>query len=535
MGKISKVFGNPGIRTDVHQQTIIPLPDGKEHDEKKSEVITDVESVDDELLTISKFSIQENGEITTSIGFTGLKKGKTDRVLDTFVEWAGSQILFIIMMLIFLAWLIFGIIFKGSYVWQVVMQDAQSIQCYIWDTLLMRQQLMSAHEHMCICAELGSRITIFKKLAVKVDSTKQSNFDSSDLEMVSADLASTTWHDKLSSVVSLVIGSWYAVVIFWLGVFVWVGCGALLIDAGNTPPFTGIDSGDNPEKSTWGNMWQMYMNTSTAIILFLTSVFLQNIRARHDIFIGKFIKKIFLMDITIDLILRHETKDFKTQADVVTVKAQKRTKGEFWIDWYGDIIGTGTGVALAIIVFAAWIVVGHPMGWDDDWWLLIGTYTGLVGFIDGFVIRQNYFRNVKSEEDNYESLLEKDIEIYTILGITCPENLVRVPEEPNQSIIYRISKFVNNACSHQYSVLFSVVFTIALICIASALRWSVTGQLIANTPTMIIESFFFLILFQALNWADCTRRAEIALLYNRRVFLLAYLKSRFSTFQEIQL
>lgn len=543
MGKISEFFGNPGFRTDVHLKASIPyasdslneVDSSDSSDTSECKSLTEVEidrSSSSDSIKVGKFNVAENGEITTSIGFTGLKKNKTDVVLDWLVEVAGSQIMFFIMMVILIGWAIVGIVLSAPFDWQVVMQDGQSIQCYIWDTLLMRQQLMSAHEHMYICAELGSRITGFKKLLVNITKeSKGENVDANDhlpqFVELNADLQDKTWYDRLATCVSKILGSWYTIILFWCGIFVWIGCGALVIDAGNSPPYTGVTSGDNPQKTKFGNMWQMYINTATGVLLYLSTVFLQNIRARHDIFVARVINELFVMDVKIDRLLRDYCNDYKTEADIVTVKAQKRTKGEVVIDWYGDIIGTGVGVFIGCLVFTVWIIVGHPMNWNDNWWLLIGTYTGLVGFLDGFVIRQNYFRNVNSEEENYEKVIAQDFELYSILGIECPESLIHVPSTTNKSITYRASVAVNKICSHRYSVLASIVFIIALICIASGLRWSETGQLLANTPTMIIEAFFLLILLQAHNWADITRRAEIALLYNRRMFLLEYLGNRF--------
>ena len=79
----------------------------------------------------------------------------------------------------------------------------------------------------------------------------------------------------------------------------------------------------------------------------------------------------------------------------------------------------------------------------------------------------------------------------------------------------------------QWSVLVSVLIIIGLICASSGMRWSTTGQLIANTPTMIIEEFFLIVLIQAHNWADQQRRVEVSALLARRHILLAYIDGHF--------
>lgn len=271
----------------------------------------------------------------------------------------------------------------------------------------------------------------------------------------------------------------------------------------------------------------MYINTATAVLMFFCTIFLQNLRARHDRFVAKFIREIFEIDLKIDVLLRDEANDYFTESDVVCIKRQKRNRADFLIDWYGDVVGTGIGVLLAIAVLTAWIAVGHLMDYSDNWWLIIGTYTGLVGFFDGFVIRQNYFRIVNHEQENYSSVLSEEYELYSILGIQCPKNLSEIPVQADKSVTYRVSVFINKICSSKWSVLASLLIIIGLISVASGMHWSQTGQLLANTPTMIIEGFFLLILLQAHNWADIERRAEISLLHSRKTFMLTYLEKKF--------
>lgn len=78
------------------------------------------------------------------------------------------------------------------------------------------------------------------------------------------------------------------------------------------------------------------------------------------------------------------------------------------IDWYADIIGTGIGVLIGVAVFATWIGIGSPMKWDDNWWLIIGTYTGLIGFLDGFVLREVYFESFNMKK-NYSDVAKKTL------------------------------------------------------------------------------------------------------------------------------
>lgn len=525
-----------GMVTELYHRT---SSDSNISNKEKDDVSVNCSSVESDM---NEVTLTKKGNIETSRGFTGLRKGFTDRCMDWLVVFAGSQFIFFLMWILLAVWCIIGIVYGAPSVWQVVMQDSQSIQCYIWDTLLMRQQLVSTHEQLSVCGDVRSRIATWKRLFSNrqlLDSPQKKNLKDdcvsvhfenmqgdSVTEKSAADgkLPSETWYDKFCSFTSVILGSLYAIIIFWIGIFVWIGTGALWIDAGNSPPYTGEKTGSNPHLTRFGNNWQLYINSATAVVLLVYSVFLQNIRARHDKYIGKFIQGILTMNTEIEIEARKKFEDFDTPNPVIVAEAKKRGCGQKIIDFYADIVGTGIGIVIAIVVFSVWLGVGHLLDWNDDWWLIIGTYTGLVGYFDSFVIREAYHRITKEEENTYRMVAEEDLELFSLAGILCPPGYTGLDIPESKSLNYRISAWINRACSSSWGVLFAVCSVIALIITSSALHWSTMGQLIANTPTMIIEAFFMIVLIQAHNWADQKRRIEISSLYARRCILLAHLQ-----------
>lgn len=567
MGKLSRFFGKPGSRPDNNQRAPRLELDSFASDNEGNDAtsgaaataeVTDQRSkcsFEENVSIVSRsdesseeglgtVTVEKNGDIDTSHGFTGLHKDRADRTLDKIVEFAGSQVIFFLMWVIIIIWVVIGIVYKAPNTWQVVMQDGQSIQSYIWDTLLMRQQLISTHEQTVICGVLRSRILTCKNLIQrklpleigehKFESTQVSEEigecgnDEIDQIDFQGDLPVEVWYDRLSSFASKLIGSLPVMIIFWCGIITWIICGVKPMDAGNTPPYTGETTGSNPRLQKFSSTWQLYINTATAVVLLVCTVFLQNIRARHDKFSAEFIVNIFDTDEKIEKTLRGACDDFESENPVVTIYAHKRSALEKMIDFYADVIGTGIGVFIACLAIGVWLGIGHLMHYDDNWWLIIGTYTGLIGFLDGFVIRQVYYRIIGFEEANYKAVAEDDLELFDLLGLKCPKKCDgTIAVERENTLEFRISSFINRTCSSQWSVVVSVVIIIALIVIACALHWSTTGQLICNTPTMIIEAFFLIVLLQAHNWADCQRRVELTALLARKHILLSHVKERF--------
>ena len=161
------------------------------------------------------------------------------------------------------------------------------------------------------------------------------------------------------------------------------------------------------------------------------------------------------------------------------------------------------------------------MKWNSTWWLIIGTYTGLVGFLDGFVLRLVYLRISAHENVIFQDLFEESAKV---MHIDPPQ---KTPSHHSKMSFwgYKASVWINIICSSPYAVLVSVLVIIGLIVAASIMHWTTTGQLIANTPTMIIEGFMLIILIQAHNWDDYRRREYLRSFYNGSCSLLSYAKS----------
>jgi low-affinity ferrous iron transport protein len=141
------------------------------------------------------------------------------------------------------------------------------------------------------------------------------------------------------------------------------------------------------------------------------------------------------------------------------------------IDYYADLVGTLLGIAILIFVIIIWVVMGPAMSFNSNWWLLIGTYAGLVGLNDGFVLRnvQNILSGYQSAE--FTQLAYDDMDMLAVIGVS-QLNEERVADN---SLSCRISIAVGNVCSHEITVVLGAILIVGLITGASAMRWSVTG------------------------------------------------------------
>jgi low-affinity ferrous iron transport protein len=303
--------------------------------------------------------------------------------------------------------------------------------------------------------------------------------------------------DRACDAVALATGSLPALIVYLIGTFVWLGLGPLF---------------------QWGNIWQLYINTAVAVELTFTSMFLQNVRRRHSDSLTRTLSSVRTLDSSLETRLREMTCDYQPNPKII-ISPPETTRTERFIDIYAYIVGSGVGVALTTIVVITWLSLGHLMKWDSNWWLIIGTYTGLVGFVDGFVLRNVYFRQSAILETHLQALVSADSEILNLLGLSFASGNgeeARDGAQEKKSLGLRISERTIYICALPAAVIGSLGVVLVLLAIATGLRWSETGQLLCNTPTMIVEGFLLLVLFQAHNLGNIERRGQVGAALERR-------------------
>lgn len=441
-----------------------------------------------------------------------------EKAIVFVVNAVGTVYAFFLMWIILIVWAVFGIIYKAPQTWQIIMQNGQSVQTYIWDSLLMRQQMDDTNNQLRLVGRIKSRHLSLKRMLQKqvADHIKPVNMNQTTVED-NAKLLDRNWFDKLCSFCSSMLGSIPTLIIYWLGIAVWIACGRLPTPTENEPPYTA----SNPQYGQWTNSWQMYINTATAVELLISSVLLANVRARNDQYMEDQAERICLLDARIESIARQVTGD-DDDNPTVEIDQAPRDKIQEGISWYAEVIGNGVGLLISTAVFGAWIAVGPHMNWNDNWQLIIGTYTGLVGYIDGFVLREVYGSVMDNESKYFYELMDESQELLDIAGINYK---LKRPVPDNRASFY-ISQRVSHILSSEWAVVTSVVTVLVLIVIASLMHWNLTAQLICNTPTMIIEGFCLLVLMQAHNWSYYERRTVLLQLTTARELLYNY----YSTF-----
>jgi low-affinity ferrous iron transport protein len=260
----------------------------------------------------------------------------------------------------------------------------------------------------------------------------------------------------------------------------------------------------------------LYINTITALSLTLTSVFLQNIQQQQEDNLEKSLEYALKVDAKVEYRLREITEDTKPNP-IYEIPLRRLSRSERAIARFAAIMGSGLGVLISLVALIAWLAVGPILKFDDNWVLIIGTFTGLVGFIDGFVLRNIYAIDETSAALQFRALMYSDSRLLEVLNIPVPLEPVK-----KLSLSERISLATSDLCGHRHASVGAVLVVVGLLVAASILRWSETGQLLCNTPTMIAEGFLLLVLIQAHNFSNMERGRDFNGLLKRRLLLSSY-------------
>ncbi|KAJ5392009.1 Low affinity iron permease-domain-containing protein [Penicillium cosmopolitanum] len=428
-----------------------------------------------------------------------------DRWLDAAVRFAGSAPVFLFIVAGLLTWALLGIRFGQSDVWVAAISDVQAIMCYIFDSLLMRQLLREYSEQQEAMVQIQSRCTSHRRMLEAIKEKLGPEGIARAAELCKDDPPLPPLDQGLDRAAGpfarLVIWSAKAfghvttVGLYWVGIFVWLGFG----------PHCG-----------WSSRWQLYINDATSALMILVFAFLACLRECFADQTNICLDSIFKLDAKLERELRRVSRDELPNL-TVTIAPPKESYLQMVIFYYADIIGTLVGIIILVLVVIAWVVVGPVFHFNNTWWLLIGTYAGLVGLFDSFVLR-----NIQSKVNEYVTeqvvcLEKQDMMLYSGLSVPIPRVQLRPP-----SLSQRVSHYINTISSHLLMVVAGLVLTLGCIVASSAMKWSLTGQLISNVPPSIIETFFMLILITGHNYAEKKLSADLTDIYHRRQRLLAF-------------
>ncbi|GIK02926.1 low-affinity Fe(2+) transport protein [Aspergillus viridinutans] len=431
-----------------------------------------------------------------------------DRWLDFVVRMSGSEPVFFFILAGLLAWAMLGIKYGTTELWQVLISDVQAIVSYVFDSFLVRQQLNAYDEEMTVAAELQSRILSHRRMLAKLDleTVRKDPEKQTRLTMIvaqyrnapefSAELPAERCFGRTVTWFSHVLGHLGTIALYWVGVFVWIGLGHL---------------------EGYSNEWQLYMNSASSALMVFVFAFLANIRERHSAYTLSCLNAISKVDATLEYRLRLLTGD-NIENDVVIIPAPKVSGVQRAIFYYADLVGTLVGITILLVMMIVWVAIGPLLRFNANWWLIIGTYAGLVGMNDGFVLRNMQARLRGFADLEFEKVEAEENKLFASVGQPMP--IKEVTEQ--RSLTHRVSDAMNRVCAHEITVVAGFLVIVCLIAGASAMKWTLTGQLLCNVPPSLIESFFMIILITGHNSADDSKRVELRNLYERRLSLLAF-------------
>ncbi|GAB7352420.1 hypothetical protein MBLNU459_g2840t4 [Dothideomycetes sp. NU459] len=483
MSRFLQIMARPGARGTIHG--VAPIQ-SRGLDSKEGETIVDATEVFD--------------------GYTPrAKAGRLNRWLDRVVRLSGSQAVFLFVVICLLTWAFLGIPFGQDENWQVLISDVQAIVSYIFDSFLMRQQLNSYDESLIVSVEMRSHIASHKRMLVALTQNgvlrkEMLNGDSRNAGTeIEARLPPENLVGRLTTHIAWVVGHIVTVSMYWVCIFIWIGFG---------------------HYCGWSNEWQLYINSATSALMVFIFAFLANIRERHARYVNTCLDSIYQADCAIEAKLRLATGD-NASNETIIIPAPKVNVVQRVINYYADVVGTLVGIVLLFAVLVAWVSIGPALQFSSNWWLLIGTYAGLVGMNDGFVLR-NIDGNLKGyEEAQFSEIERSDAALFEAIGV--PQTSEKLVQK--DSTTHRISTKMGRICASEYMVVAGFLTIVGLITISSVLKWSLTGQLICNVPPSVIESFFMIILITGHNISDGKRRQDLQNLYTRRLRLATIVDS----------
>ncbi|KAI5293583.1 low-affinity Fe(2+) transport protein [Ascosphaera acerosa] len=472
MGRIAEWFKSPGRKPDIKSAA----PTQKVHDQSADSVV----------------------------GYVVARKQRLlDRWLDKVVAASGSEVALALTLSMLIVWAFLGLKWHEHDQWQVIISDIQAIINYIYDSLLVRQQLNTYVEEQVAAAQLQSRLLSHERMLTTVSEWRKEGRAPAaslhiDLSAMNTPMPQETRFDRFIERTAFYFGHLYTIILFWCGVIAWLACG----------PYEG-----------WSDDWQLAMNTASACLMVFTFGFLANMRERRAAYSKKCFDSIFVVDSCLELKLRSMTGD-ELDNEVAVIPGPKMNPVQRAIFYYADFVGTLVGIGILITVMVAWVAVGPLFNFNDNWTLLIGTYAGLIGMNDAFVLRNMQARLNGYVDEQLARIDKMDTLLFEKVGVPLPP----LESVEDNSLVTRISSKIGRACGHEITVVADVILILGLLAASTAMLWTKTAQLVSNVPPNLIEAFLMIVLITGDNIIDAKKLANLRRVHRRRLALLQYVE-----------
>jgi low-affinity ferrous iron transport protein len=272
----------------------------------------------------------------------------------------------------------------------------------------------------------------------------------------------------------------------------------------------------------FSNNWQLWLNTATALQQTLSSCLLTLARKRHTDFVERCVCEIFKKDCEVEYRARRLV-GYDVPNTSVKIEWSAEHLFERVLDWYAAFVGSGYSASGSLLLVAVWVSTGSLMNWGDNWWLIIGTWSGVVGTFNAAVLRYSLFRQEEKAGKEYNALIEQDKVIFNALGLKCACDQ-RKSVENELGCMARLSLFTSWACATPWTVMGTLALIIGLLIGATVVLWCEAAQLLVNSVTMVVESFFLIVLIEAHIIQAAKHRVHLHDLLVRRLQLLVILK-----------
>lgn len=473
----------PGSQKVIMYQAPIYLPDELEPEDAKQQRVLTNESV-------------RNGW-----------RQRLDYALDCVVRFSGSQLVFFTILVSLLVWALMGIRFGHDTNWQILISNVQAILCYVYDSLLMRQQFTSHETQVLSTAVMRSRMITVKRMLRQLHRKENRTLKEVDSNR-DEPLPQESVLRRMSTFMCRCLGHFTISIGFWVCIIVWISFGPLC---------------------NWDNTWQLYINSATSALMIFVFAFLANIRTLHDELAIRWWRKIMDIDVELEKTLRAAT-GMATPNQEVKISPPNYGKLQRAIFYYADIVGTLVGIIILLMVFAVWLAIGPALHFNSNWWLIIGTYAGLVGMHDGLILH-NVQDQLRIQEDNaFDAVELEDAGAFDVLSLS--NDCISTPSPASLSI--RISARLSKFWANRYAILAGMTIIVGLLVGATALEWSFTGQLLCNVPPSIIESYIMIALIAVHSQHDEKRRAQLQAMHDRRIELKRHVDRMIQYGQESQ-
>lgn len=232
----------------------------------------------------------------------------------------------------------------------------------------------------------------------------------------------------------------------------------------------------------WSDIWLLILSTATSVIMLSLIFIVQCAEVTEQ------------REILRDLQAVRDRLRTQPSADVTGSMNSKSGVFDQFCSSSATVLGHYVSLTLAVASVAIWVAYGNSMGWNNQWWLIVNTYTDIATYITLFPLHNTECRR-RAFLLQYIARQVQPLSAQNMRRLSIDIDAMNIQRSSAVlQYFHLLSHRVNDLVGKPFSLILAILSIVAWAISGPYLQWSDSWLLIIDNYTMTAQTLLFILL-----------------------------------------